>query len=218
MARLFHSLGKFVSRFLRQSDGSVVPMFAIAIIPVFGLAGAAVDYSRANNARDKLQAALDAAVLAGAHDNTANWSNVALNVFNSTFQGKGSSAGTPTFKLNADGTFSGSVSGTVTTAMLGIVGTSNINISAKSTAMLAPTSPSEQYCVLALNLTAAPGVQISGNGGITINAPNCVLQVNSKANVAVDMTGNATIKSSDNCFVGGLRTVGNSSVTPPPLP
>jgi len=218
MARLFHSLGKFVSRFRRQSAGSVVPMFAIAIIPVFGLAGAALDYSRANDTRDKMQTALDAAVLAGAHDDTANWSNVALNVFNSTFQGKGSSAGTPTFKLNADGTFSGSVSGTAPTSMLGILGMSNINVSVRSTAMLAPTSPSEQYCVLALNLTASPGVQVSGNGGITINAPNCVLQVNSNANTAVDLTGNAIIKSSDNCFVGGSRAVGNSSITPPPLP
>src|SRR5205823_4193787 len=33
---------------------------------------------------------------------------------------------------------------------------------------------------------------------------------------AVDMTGNAFIKSVENCFVGRLRTVGNSTVAPPP--
>ncbi len=218
MCRLLHNLLKVGALFRRQSNGSVMMTFAFAVIPVFGLVGAAVDYSRANNIKSGLQGALDAAVLAGAHDDTANWSNVALNVFNATFKPKGSSAASPTFLLNADGTFSGSVSATVPTTVLGIMGVSTINVDARATVMLAPTSPNEQYCVLALNLTAQPSVQITGNGSITIRAPNCVLQVNSKASVAVDLTGNAVINSTDNCFVGGVRTVGNSSVSPPPLP
>ena len=39
-------------------------MFALAIIPVIGLVGAAVDYSRANSIRAGMQAALDATALA----------------------------------------------------------------------------------------------------------------------------------------------------------
>src|SRR5947207_2829347 len=48
------------SRFLRDHRGSVAPMFAIAVIPVIGLTGAAIDYSRANSVRTGMQAAIDA--------------------------------------------------------------------------------------------------------------------------------------------------------------
>ena len=52
------------SRFMKDRRGNVAPMFALAIIPVFGLAGAAVDYSRANSVRAGIQSALDATALA----------------------------------------------------------------------------------------------------------------------------------------------------------
>ena len=46
-----------------ECSGNVAITFAIAAIPVFGLVGAAVDYSRANAARTAKQVALDAAAL-----------------------------------------------------------------------------------------------------------------------------------------------------------
>src|SRR2546430_15925669 len=52
------------SRFLRDRRGSVAPMFAIAVIPMIGLTGAAIDYSRANSVRTGMQAAIDATALA----------------------------------------------------------------------------------------------------------------------------------------------------------
>lgn len=56
-------LGSVVSRFLRNRDGGVAPMLAMAALPMFGLVGAAVDYSRAASARTAMQAALDASAL-----------------------------------------------------------------------------------------------------------------------------------------------------------
>jgi len=50
-------------RFLKDRRGGITPMFALAIIPVFGLIGAAIDYSRANSVRTAMQAAADAAAL-----------------------------------------------------------------------------------------------------------------------------------------------------------
>ena len=50
-------------QFLRDRRASVAPMFALAIIPIFGLIGAAVDYSRANSVRSAMQAAADATAL-----------------------------------------------------------------------------------------------------------------------------------------------------------
>ena len=76
--------------FGRNSDGSLAPMFALALIPIVGAIGAGVDYSRANGIKAGLQATLDSAVLAGAKDGTSNWTQIALNYFNSNVAPKGS--------------------------------------------------------------------------------------------------------------------------------
>lgn len=51
------------SRFLTEERGGVLPMFALALVPVIGLVGAAVDYSRGNAARTAMLAAIDATAL-----------------------------------------------------------------------------------------------------------------------------------------------------------
>src|SRR5580765_384600 len=51
------------SRFLSDRGASVAPVFALAIVPIIGLVGAAVDYSRGNAARTAMQASLDATAL-----------------------------------------------------------------------------------------------------------------------------------------------------------
>lgn len=53
----------YLARFRRDSRASVAPIFAIAVIPIIGLTGTAVDYSNANGARTEMQASLDAAAL-----------------------------------------------------------------------------------------------------------------------------------------------------------
>src|SRR4051794_18912333 len=52
-----------LSRFLRNRDAGVAPMLALAALPLFGFAGAAVDFSRAASVRTSMQAALDASAL-----------------------------------------------------------------------------------------------------------------------------------------------------------
>ncbi len=53
-----------LSRFLADRGGNVAPIFAIATIPILGLVGMAVDYTRGNSVRAAVQAALDATGLA----------------------------------------------------------------------------------------------------------------------------------------------------------
>ena len=48
-------------RFVADAVGGVGFMFALAVVPVLGLVGAAVDYSRASQAHAHLQKAVDAA-------------------------------------------------------------------------------------------------------------------------------------------------------------
>ena len=52
--------------FLRREDGNVAMIFAFTVIPIMGLMGFAVDYTRASDARTQLQTALDSVALAAA--------------------------------------------------------------------------------------------------------------------------------------------------------
>src|SRR6267378_3016536 len=58
-AKLRHALRAFGA----ARRGNVTLTFALVVIPVIGLVGAAVDYSRANSARTQMQAALDSTAL-----------------------------------------------------------------------------------------------------------------------------------------------------------
>jgi Flp pilus assembly protein TadG len=56
-------LARAWTRFWRERRGNVAFTFALALIPLFGFIGAAVDYSRANSVKVQLQAALDSTAL-----------------------------------------------------------------------------------------------------------------------------------------------------------
>ena len=71
-------------RFLRDTGGSVMPVFVMAMLPVLGLAGMAIDYTRANSANAKMQKALDATALA-ISPGAATLSETALNTQASSF-------------------------------------------------------------------------------------------------------------------------------------
>lgn len=57
------SMNRQFARFARAQQGNIAVIFAIALVPVLGFVGAAVDYSRAVQARTSLQVALDSAAL-----------------------------------------------------------------------------------------------------------------------------------------------------------
>ncbi|HEY2249382.1 MAG TPA: TadE/TadG family type IV pilus assembly protein [Bradyrhizobium sp.] len=50
-------------RFAAAGDGNIAMTFAITLLPILGFVGAAIDYSRAANARSAMQAALDSTSL-----------------------------------------------------------------------------------------------------------------------------------------------------------
>jgi Flp pilus assembly protein TadG len=61
--RLFWRLPASLSDFGRSDKGNVMITFALALIPLLGLVGAAVDYTRGNSAKVAMQAANDATAL-----------------------------------------------------------------------------------------------------------------------------------------------------------
>src|SRR5215813_2858958 len=86
--RLFAKLRNTASSLLRRTEGTVMPMFTITLVPMLGLVGAAVEYSRANSIRTGLQATIDSAVLAAGRDGTFNWQHVAIDTYNANLSTK----------------------------------------------------------------------------------------------------------------------------------
>jgi Flp pilus assembly protein TadG len=148
VARLFAPMETLIRNFTRRRNGSVVPLFALALIPIFGTVGAAVDYSRANSVRAKLQAAADSAIFAGISDGTTNWKQTALNVFlANSHVSTDVTVATPSFSDDGKGNYSASANAVVTT-MFGLLGVTSINVAVIANA--AAGAP-ESSCILALD-------------------------------------------------------------------
>lgn len=177
-------LGLFI-RFWNQKDGSIAPIAALALIPIITGVGAAVDYARANNFRADLQAALDAALLAGARDGTANWQNVASSFFNANLlsQARSGTAAMPTFSQSGGSTFTGSVSGTVPTSILGLVKVPNLVVSVSASAI---ASRADNSCVLTLDHgQPLTHVSLTLNGAPIVNLSGCSI----RSNTSMDCNG-----------------------------
>lgn len=64
-------IGRQIARLAAAEQGNIAVIFAIALVPVLGFVGAAIDYSRAVQARSSLQVALDSAALMVSKDLTS---------------------------------------------------------------------------------------------------------------------------------------------------
>ncbi len=63
MSGMSTNVAKRFASFRRSSEGNVAILFTLALLPMVGLIGAAVDYSRANSTRTAMQSALDSTAL-----------------------------------------------------------------------------------------------------------------------------------------------------------
>ena len=205
------ALGSLACRFLLQSRGSVAPLLALALVPIVGLVGAAVDYSRASDVRTKLQAAMDSAVLAGAHDGTANWTQTALNVFNSQIPANAAVA-TPSFTLGDNKIYSGQVGGVITTNFVGLLGFSSLNVvvAAKATQGEVP----DDSCLLTLDQgQPLSHVSMTFNGNPNVNLNGCGL----RSNTSMRCNGHSG-GSSASLAAGSSSGCDNPQSGAPPLP
>ena len=128
-----------LTRFWKDRQGNVAPMLGIAIIPLIGFVGAAVDYSRANATRTAFQSALDSTALMLSKNAALQTSGAlqteATNTFNALFtatnaQNVAVTAGYSAI-LGSQLVISGSA--TVKTDFLSVLGIDQIDISASAT-------------------------------------------------------------------------------------
>ena len=142
----------FIRRFLKDRRGNVIILFALSLIPVLGVIGAAIDFSRAHVVQTKLQGALDAAVLAAAsgiqRTNEERIDNAeAIFAADLASGGLGISA-TPLITIESDGKVKGSVVADLPSVMLGLFGINSLSLNIDAEVMSARLIQGEIVLVL----------------------------------------------------------------------
>ena len=156
--------------------GNVAMIFTLALIPLMTGVGAAIDYSRANAVKSSMQAALDAALLAGAKDGSSSWTNIASNSFNAILAPKTLSSLTSSFVSTETASYSGNATASVPTSTLGIVRINSLLVTASATAMAAEADNS---CILTLDHGQPTShVSLTLNGAPVINLSDCSIRSN----------------------------------------
>ncbi len=143
-ALLRNQLSDTAARFARANGGNIAVIFAIALVPIIGFVGAAIDYTRANSARSSMQAALDSTALMLSKDlsegtiTTAQISTKASAYFSALYTNTDakSVAITATYTANSSmgSTIQVNGSAAVTTDFMKVAGFPNINFNTSSTA------------------------------------------------------------------------------------
>jgi len=198
------------SRFLADQHGGVAPIFALALVPMIGLGGAAIDYSRASAARTAMQASLDAAALMIAKDAQLIPSDQvgsrATQLFNAGF------GRDDVQSLQVNATVSNGTGGTTVTATAGgavattfmhILGQSTMDIGARASVVSASDGLG---CVLSLNPLASGAATAQGTTSVKLNG--CSLYDNSADGNALTVGGSATVQAD---FVGVVGGIGSST-------
>ncbi|MGO4716656.1 TadE/TadG family type IV pilus assembly protein [Bradyrhizobium sp. 2TAF24] len=131
-------------RFCEDRRGNVAVLFGIAIIPVLGCVGAAIDYSLYNQRRAKITTALDAAVLMATSKTEASLpADIvkvhATNMLNAQLATYGVTVDSSNFDIkdNASGRIvTGTASGVMQTNFMQIMGVSSMTVNGSATAQV----------------------------------------------------------------------------------
>jgi Flp pilus assembly protein TadG len=133
-------------RFRDATGGNTVVTFALAFLPLVGLTGAAVDYSRANSIQSEMQAAADSTALMIAQDAgskpSMNVPTTADSYYRGLFKYKSTDTSSPigqTLQVTANytsssGTVQIGATATYRTMVMGVMGFSTLPLAANSTA------------------------------------------------------------------------------------
>ena len=141
---LVSRLGRQFARFAAAEQGNIAVIFAIALVPVLSFVGAAIDYSRAAQARASMQSALDSTALMLSRDlsagtiTTSQISSKAQIYFNALFT---NTTTLPSVSVGATYNASTSIgstiqltgTGTYTTSFMKIAGFPTLGIDTSST-------------------------------------------------------------------------------------
>lgn len=198
-------------RFNSDESGSVATVFAIALVPITLAVGAAVDYSQANNMKSKLQAALDAAILATAKASSSQTDTQKIEIGKNHFQAVFNVTSPPAPSIViSNGLVTGTVTYLVPTKFMGIAGFQTVAVRADAAAH---TAKSGDACIHLLEPTQ---IALTINSDSQLKVVNCGVQVNSSNSEAIYVNSNSKISASDICVKGNYKLNGGSTSTPTP--
>jgi Flp pilus assembly protein TadG len=128
-------------RFIGADEGNIATIFAIAVLPILGLVGAAIDFTRVSATRTAMQSALDSTALMLAKDlssGTIAATDVATKgqkYFNALYTNKDAVSVTATYTASTGmgSTIKVTGSGSVTTDFLKVAGIPHVNLIENST-------------------------------------------------------------------------------------
>jgi Flp pilus assembly protein TadG len=166
----------WLRRFLKNKSANVGVLFAISVTPILGVTGAAVDYMRASSARTELQAAADAAAIAGVIADAPN-DSARISLAQSYLAANISNADLVSLPLEEEGletavalnrgVMTVHASGAIETVMIKLLGIDTIPITV--TAQAIKDRNSMPVCVLALNKAASKAINFAGNSTFIAN-------------------------------------------------
>ena len=143
-------------RAMQDRGGGVATMFAVGALAIVGVIGAAVDYNNAVQARTKMQAALDAAVLDAMQESVPGQRIVkARQTFDANLSSLPVTNVRAEFVNNADGTLTGSAAAAVSNSIMRMLSPAT-DVRARSTAGARQTIVSTPS-TLTINVTNAKG-------------------------------------------------------------
>jgi len=137
---LLARLRSCLAAFRRNEGGNTLMLFGLSIIPVFGLAGAASDYSRAATARTEMQTAVDSTALMVAKEaqglTAAQVTSKANTYFSGLYKRSDVSGLTiaASYTVSQGSTVTVTTSGSMQTYFMGILGQNTMTIHTSGTA------------------------------------------------------------------------------------
>jgi Flp pilus assembly protein TadG len=207
MALLTNLLNR-LRKFRPAREGNIAVIFSIALIPVVGAIGIAVDWSMANKVRASMQKALDAAVLVGVSQPSTLQLSTATAFFNGDFTGPPGTTATASFIQNSNGSLSGTANSSVEATFLGVFGISSIPVQATSTA-IAKTSGTN-VCILLVDTLDTQTLLV--NSGAQITAPSCEIDVLTTQSPAAMFNASLNV---ERICIKGSTIIKNGGANPP---
>jgi Flp pilus assembly protein TadG len=164
--RLIQKIASTFKRYANAEGGATAILFAVSVIPMLATAGAAIDYVSYYNTRNHIQAALDAASLAGATASgasTAQRVQIAADAFNANM--KQSDLANSTLKVNFTPkakTVEGTATMEMPTTLMSLVGIDVMEIGANSEVSIPADKNAEIAFVLdySWSMTEVAGSQV----------------------------------------------------------
>ncbi len=163
--------------FFQNRAANMATSFSLALVPIMGVTGGAVDYSRAHSVSAELRSALDSAVLTGMSVTARekkygpDLKVVASTAFNALPAANGASA---RFELKDD-VLRGYATKQVPTYFMQMFGMSTLTVSAEAGAIASPQR--QPACFMAMHPSRKHTLELKGS--VSVLAPDCHIYGNS---------------------------------------